>query len=166
MRLLTILFFLLPGLPIQAEIYKCTVNGNTEFSDQPCSDNAETVTVDVRKPDQQAIENQQEITATFEEESRVHEIHALNQRNDALEAEILRLQQEREAELEALRARTYDYGDGSIATKEHGLFEKMDQVDADYQQKIEQVQRKIRQNQNRLQTLYQQAPASEPEPEP
>jgi hypothetical protein len=43
MRLLTILLMFLLGLPVQTEIYKCTVNGKTQFSDQLCSDKAEII---------------------------------------------------------------------------------------------------------------------------
>jgi hypothetical protein len=146
-------------IPAQAEVYKCTVNGRAEFSDQPCSEQAEKIELKVIQPEQAAVEDQQAITATFEEESRVTEIHALNQKNDDLEAEIIRLQQQRDNELRALSARTYTTEDGRMATTEHGLFQKMDEVEAHYQQQVEQIQVQIRNNKKALQSLYQHAPA-------
>lgn len=142
------------ALPLQAEIYKCSKNGATEFSDKPCAANAETVELELSEPDADAIKTQQAITETFREESRVNQIHSLNAKNDVLEAKIEQLQQDRQTELERLRQRTYDAGDGRIATREHGLFEKMDQVDADYQQQIQQLKQEIQLNQQQLNELY------------
>lgn len=148
---------LLLAQPLQAEIYKCSIDGETVFSDSPCSEQAETVIIDIQRPDQQTIEKQQSITATFEEESRFNQIRQLNQRNYELEAEIITLQQQREDELALLRQKTDTLEDGRMATREHGLFEQMDRVEAQYQQKIERAREAIRRNQARLQTLYQQA---------
>ena len=145
-------------IPVQAEIYKCTINGRTEFSDQPCSEQAEKIDLKVSQPQQTAIEQQQAITATFEEESRVTQIHSLNQHNDDLESEIIRLEQQRDAELEELSARTYITEDGRMATSEHGLFQRMDEVEADYQQQLEQIQQQIQKNKTALQGLYRNAP--------
>lgn len=148
-------------MPVQAELYKCTINGITEFSDQPCSEQAEQIDLKVTQPEQTAIEQQQAITATFEEESRVNQIHSLNQHNEHLEAEIVRLEQLRDAELEELSARTYITADGRMATTEHGLFQRMDEVEAQYQQQVEQIQSQIRKNNAALQVLYRKAPAEE-----
>lgn len=162
MRRVWLCFGVLIALPLQAQIYKCSIDGETVFSDSPCSEQAETITIDIQQPDQQAIEKQQSITATFEEESRFNQIRQLNQQNDELEAEIVRLQQQREDELALLRQKTYVTGDGRIATREHGLFDQMARVDALYRQKIEQARQAIRHNQERLQTLYRQAPDTSP----
>jgi ubiquinone biosynthesis protein UbiJ len=141
-------------IPVQAEVYKCTVNGRTEFSDQPCSDQAEKIEIKVTQPEQTAIDEQRAITATFKEESRVTEIHTLNQQNDHLEAEISRLERQRDAELEELSARTYITEDGRMATSEHGLFQRMDEVTAEYQTAIELIRQQIQRNQNQLNNLY------------
>lgn len=159
MRRYWLVLSLLIALPLKAEIYKCTINDQTVFSDSPCSDQAETVTIEIQQPDHQAIERQQSITATFKEESRFNQIRQLNQQNDQLKAEIGQLQQQREDELALLRQKTYALEDGRIGTREHGLFQQMDRVEAFYQQKIEQLQHTIQDNQKRLQTLYRQAPA-------
>jgi ubiquinone biosynthesis protein UbiJ len=141
-------------IPVQAEVYKCTVNGRTEFSDQPCSDQAQKIEIKVTQPEQTAIDEQRAITATFEEESRVTEIHTLNQQNDHLEAEISRLERQRDAELEELSARTYITEDGRMATSEHGLFQRMDEVTAEYQTAIKLIRQQIQRNQNQLNNLY------------
>jgi ubiquinone biosynthesis protein UbiJ len=145
-------------IPVQAEVYKCTINGHTEFSDQPCSEQAKKIEIKITQPKQRAIDEQRAITATFEEESRVTEIHTLNQQNDHLEAEISRLERQRDADLEELSARTYMTEDGRMATTEHGLFQRMDEIEAQYQQQLEQIQHQIRKNKTVLQGLYRNAP--------
>lgn len=141
-------------IPVQAEVYKCMINDQVEFSDQPCSEQAEKIELKVAQPEQIAVDQQQAITATFEEESRINQIHSLNQKNDQLEAEILRLEQQRDAELRTLSARTYTTEDGRIMTSEHGLFQKMDEVAAHYHQAIESLKQRINSNQNQLNNLY------------
>lgn len=155
MRALLALALCCVALPAEADIFKCQVNGGIEFSDKPCSDKAETVTLDVKQPEPEAVKIQQSITDTFREESRVNLIHDLHEKNDALETKIDQLQRERETELDSLRARTYPTEDGRIGTREHGLFEKMNQVDHDYQQQIETLRSQIRLNQEQLNRLYQ-----------
>lgn len=145
-------------LPLQAEVYQCKLNGHTEFSDQPCSEQAQIIELKVQQPQQAAIDAQKAITATFEEESRVNEIYSLNQRNQELEAEIRLLQQQQNAELASLRAKTYTTEDGRIVSTEPGLFKKMDQVVVQYQQQILQVKQQIEQNKSSLNQLFQRAP--------
>ena len=40
--------------------------------------------------------------------------------------------------------------DGRMATREHGLFEEMDNVDAEYQERIRQLEQEIQQNQQQI----------------
>lgn len=152
---------LLVVFPLQADVYKCTVNNTTTFSDHPCSDNAERIEIKTTPPATVDIETQQAITATFEEEARVSEVTRLNKENDDIEAEIIALQQQREAELERLRERTYQLDDGRMATSENGLFDKMNQVMVETKQKIEALQAVIRANEFRLSELHQ-PPAQSP----
>jgi len=147
--------------PLQADVYKCTVNNTTTFSDQPCSDNAERIEIKITLPATVDVETQQTITATFEEEARVSEVTRLNKENDDIEAEIIALQQQREADLESLRERTYQLDDGRMATSELGLFDKMNQVMIDTKQKIEALQETIRANESRLSELHQQSAPTE-----
>ena len=158
MRMLWSCLVMLMVLPVHADIFKCTINGNTEFSDQPCSKDAQTIELRHQKPDSKAIEQQQAITATFEEESRVNRIHRLNQKNDDLEAEIMALEERRRTELDQLRTKTYITDDGRIVSTEHGLFQKMDDVNAAYQQQIDQRKQQIAENKHSLTSLYRQAP--------
>ncbi|MEC9314936.1 MAG: DUF4124 domain-containing protein [Pseudomonadota bacterium] len=155
MRSAVILLGLMLALSVKADIYKCTVNGNTSFSDQPCSKQAEIIEIDSRKPDQQAVQNQQTITQRFREESRVNQVHALKRRNDELSSRIERLQQDRQTELNQLRQRTYTTEDGRMATREQGLFEQMDRVDAEYQQQIRDLKSQMQKNQQEIHQLYQ-----------
>jgi len=143
---------------LAADIYKCNEHGNTVFSDQPCSDQAEKLALKLRQPQQQDIAKQQQLTATFEEESRINQIHLLNDKNAELEQQIKRLQQAQQAELEALAEKTYQTEDGRIATKEHGLFDRMDQLVEDYQQQIKKRQAEIKTNEKLLSALHQKDP--------
>lgn len=155
MRSAVLLLGFILVLPVKADIFKCTVNGYTSFSDQPCGEQAETIEIDSRKPDQQAVQNQQMITQRFQEESRVNQVHELKRRNDQLSARIDRLQQDRQTELNQLRQRTYSTEDGRMATREQGLFEQMDRVDAEYQRQIRDLKSQMQDNQQQIHQLYQ-----------
>ncbi|MTI62986.1 DUF4124 domain-containing protein [Methylophaga sp.] len=149
------LISLLLPLPLQANIFKCTVNGNTLFSDRPCADNAVRVEIEARQPDETAVISQQAITQRFQEESRVNQVHSLKQKNKLLSAKIDQLQQDRQRELDRLRQRTYTSDDGRIATREHGLFEEMDRLDAEFQQQIQDLKQEVQHNQQQIHQLYQ-----------
>ncbi len=154
-RSLIALCLLWLSLPVAAtEVYKCKVNGAVTFSDQPCSEQAQTIHIDVREPGTEAVKAQQSVTATFEEESRVNEIRQLNQRNDELQQQMRQLQQQHQSEMQKLQARTYDYGDGRVATREYGLFEKMDKLDAQHQQNMQSLQQQIEKNQKAIEALH------------
>lgn len=143
------------ALPLQADIFKCTVNGNTQFSDQPCADNAVRVDIDTRQPGEDAVESQQAITQRFQEESRINQVHSLKQKNETLAIRIDQLQQDRQTELNRLGQRTYTSDDGRMATREQGLFEKMDRLDAEFQQQIQDLKQQIQHNQQQIHRLYQ-----------
>ncbi len=155
MKAALLLMGLMLVLPVSADIYKCRISGNTSFSDQPCGEHAETVEIDSRQPNQQAVQEQQAITQRFQEESRLNQVHDLKRRNDALSARIDHLQQERETELNQMRQRTYITDDGRMATREHGLFEQMDRVDAEYQTRIQDLKQEMQNNQQKIHRLYQ-----------
>lgn len=147
------LLTLLLVLPVQAEIFKCTTNGNTTFSDQPCAKDAQTITLKHRQPDTSAIEAQQAITEHFREESRISRIHALKQENEALADQVEQLQQDRQRELDRLRERTFLMDDGRVATREHDLFEKMERLENEYQQRIRQLEQNIRHNEQQIRQM-------------
>lgn len=146
------------SLTVQADIYKCVVNGNTVFSDQPCAENAEKLELEIRQPQQQDIDKQQLLTATFEEESRVNHIHALHTENKQLEQQIKDLESAQQQEFKALAEKTYRTEDGKIISTEHGLFDKMNAVATQYQKMIAQLQAKIKTNEQALSVLHQQDP--------
>jgi SMC interacting uncharacterized protein involved in chromosome segregation len=146
------------SLPLQAEIFKCTVHGQTEFSDKPCAEQAEKVELKVIQPQQSDVDEQQAITRTFREESRINDIHILKQRNVQLEADIRQLQQSHDEELKLLRDRTQLTDDGYMVTSEYGLFDEMNALTARYQQQIEQIQSEIEHNERRLQVLHNTEP--------
>lgn len=153
-----VLLLCLINVPVQAEIYKCMVHGQTEFSDQPCSDQAEKIELKVTQPQQAGVDEQQAITRTFKEESRVYDIHTLKQRNEQLEADIRQLEHSHDEELKQLRARTQLTDDGYMVTSEYGLFEEMNALTARYQQQIQQLQTEIELNERQLQQLHNSDP--------
>lgn len=147
-----------PTTAVNADIYKCSVNGNTVFSDQPCSEKAEKVELNLNKPKQQDIDRQKQLTDTFEEESRITNIHTLHQKNKMLKQQIKTLEQKQQAELATLREKTYRTDDGMVVSTEQGLFKKMDELVASYQNAISELQSKIDHNNQTLSRLHQQNP--------
>ncbi|MEH6347451.1 MAG: DUF4124 domain-containing protein [Bermanella sp.] len=57
MKNIIMFVFLLTGaFHSQAGIYKCVIDGKTTFSGEPCSDNAEKVNIQIRKPKKKDVD--------------------------------------------------------------------------------------------------------------
>lgn len=153
MKLIVGLLLLGITLPGQAEIYKCTVNGKLQFSDQPCSDKAEVVELKLYQPKAEDINEQQQITQRYKEDSRVNEIESLKEKNEKLKEEITRTAKQWDAEMKALNEKTYPVSDTEIGTREPDLGKQKRAVRDKYQQKIEQLQDEISRNETRLAEL-------------
>lgn len=136
-----------------AEIFKCVINGNTVFSDEPCADNAEQLKLNVYQPKAEDISKKHETTARYQQDSKVNEIQTLQQTNENLQNQIQQLKQQANTELQALKAKTYRYSDTQVAATEHGVFEQMNAVMTNYQVKIEDVRARIVQNEQRIEAL-------------
>jgi len=156
--LLAVLLGISALVQVKADIYKCQLNGNTVFSDQPCSSQAEKIDLKIRQPQQQDIENQQQLTARFEEDSRVNQIHSLHSENKQLEQQINALEVAQQHEFQALAEKTYRTEDGKIVSTEHGLFDKMNVVAKNYQNRIAELEKKIKTNEQALSVLHQHDP--------
>ncbi len=154
-RLVLTLCFLCLFNSVHAEIYKCTVDDSTVFSDEPCADNAQKIEVKVYQPKADDIEKQRKTTALYQQDAKVNEIQTLQKSNESLKAKIQQLQQQRQAELQVLQAKTYQYSDTEIASTEPGVFKKMNAVNAEYQSKIETVNAQIQHNEQRINQLKQ-----------
>jgi hypothetical protein len=150
------LIFCFLVFPVQADIYKCEINGQIEFSGQPCADNAERIELKVRQPSAKAIAEQEARTESFQEESKFSDINSLNRQNDALEAQIAALEKERQTVLAVMGTKTYQVDEDIIGTREHGLFKRMREIGADYDRKVDQLRQQIDQNDLKIEQLYQQ----------
>lgn len=144
------------ALPTQAEIYKCVVNGQVEYSGQPCADDAEVVELKIKQPSKDAIAEQQARTESFQQEGKFSDINSLNKKNDELEAQISALKEESQAVLAEMGSKTYRVDDDTIGTREHGLFKRMRDVRADYDRKVNDLKQQIYQNELEIDRLYQQ----------
>lgn len=149
--IITFLFFIYPA---QADIYKCTVNGKTVFSDQVCAENAEKIEIKVYKPSDDEVAKQREATKNHDNQARINEIASLKEKNDSLRHKITQLEREKQVELQRLGKGIYRHSETTVATHEYGLFQKMAAVEQDYQQKTAQINAEISRNENRLNSLY------------
>jgi Domain of unknown function (DUF4124) len=141
----------------QAEIYKCTVDGKTIFSDQACATNAEIIDIKVHQPSDESIQQQQQSTQGFSESSRVSEILALKKKNEALENKKLQLQKSTEQQLKALEKKTYSVPNGTVST-ERGVFQKMADVENDFRRGVNNINAEIQKNEQKISELTSQAP--------
>jgi uncharacterized protein DUF4124 len=141
----------------QADIYKCTVNGKTSFSDQACAKNAEIIDINIYKPSVEDIQQQQQSTQDFSESSRVSEILALKKKNEALENKKLQLQKNAEQQLKALEKKTYAVPNGTVST-ERGVFQKMADVENGYRRDVTKINTEIQKNEQKISELTSRAP--------
>lgn len=133
-----------------AAIYKCVVDGETVFSERPCSANAEEVQVRVTRPDAGAqaeaaarassiADHQRAMAAERRQREVRHEI-------DDLESRIRVAQREMDAELAALRARKAKAANNLAgATLEQGVAAEMQAVTAKHQARIDAAQARLKQ---------------------
>ena len=141
----------------QAEIYKCTVDGKTIFSDQACATNAEIIDIKVHQPSTEAIQKQQQSTKSFGESSRVSDILALKKKNEALENKKLQLQKSAEQQLKELEKKTYSVPEGTVST-ERGVFQKMADVENNYRRDVNKINAEIQNNERKISELTSRAP--------
>jgi hypothetical protein len=144
------------ALPVQAEIYKCEINGQIEFSGQPCAEDAERIELKVRQPSVKAIAEQKARTESFQEESKFSDIDSLNRKNDALEAQITALEKERQTVLADMREKTYRVDNDTIGTREQGLFKRMQAVGSDYDRKLDRLRQQVYENDLKIEQLHEQ----------
>jgi len=151
-RILFIVCLLTAFTTAQAEIYKCTVDGKTSFSDQPCAKNAEILDIKIYKPSTEDIQQQQQSTQRFSESSRVSEILDLKKKNEALENKKLQLQRNMEKELKVLEKKTYSVENGTVST-ERGVFQKMADAQNNYRRDVNKINVEIQKNEQKISRL-------------
>jgi len=131
-------------------MYKCELNSEWSFSDQPCAPNAEKIELKVYQPKSEDIDKQRKLTKRNTEDSQYYDLDVLRAKNDALKANITQLLKQRDVELKVLNKSIYNYSDTYVATSEYGLFRKIDEVNAKYRMKIERVNDEIKHNEVKM----------------
>lgn len=157
MRIFSLVCLLAVFPTAQAEIYKCTVDGKTIFSDKACAKDAEIIEIDIYKPSAEDVQQQQQSTQGFSESSRVSEILALKKKNEVLENKKLQLQKSTEQQLKALEKKTYSVPNGTMST-ERGVFQKMADVENDYRRDVNKINVERQKNERKISELTSQAP--------
>ncbi len=152
MKLVQCIVLLLITSAVEADVFKCEVNGKTIFSDAPCAEHAETIEMKVYQPKAEDIKKQQQTTQQYQRDSKHNAFLALRAQNETLEKQIIGLQKEHDQKLKAMRGKTYRSGN-YVATKEHGLFKRMRQMSVEYLARIEQIRKQIKQNEQKMAEL-------------
>lgn len=146
MRLVTIVIatLLLQGA-VKADIFQCMLGGIVVFSDKPCAEDAEKITLSVYRPSQQAVDQQQQTTQQFEQKSMLHELQQLRDDRNKIRENLAQIQRDRKKALKVYTSQLYSVGDDKLATREQGLFQKMNLVAQEYDAKTRQTQKQLKQ---------------------
>jgi len=149
LRIITIVFLLVSSSSF-ADIYKCNVNGEQVFSDQPCTRNAEKVELKVYQPKAEDINQQQRATKRYIEDSQYDEIDALRKKNKSLKVKIHQLIKQRNKKVQLLNEKVYEYSDTIIASSDPNVFKNIEALNAEYLRKIDQLEAEIHRNELRM----------------
>lgn len=141
-----------------ADIYKCVVNGKTTFAQQPCAANAVKVEVNTHQPsdeERQRAQESAEFNQSYNAENKLkYKILTLNRKNSDLKRNIEDYQSKMDSEIEDLkRDKSRSANNLAGATWEKSLSEEMSAVTSKYQVKIEQANREISRNDDKISRL-------------
>ena len=131
-----------------SSVYRCVVDGETIFSQQPCSAQAEEVQINFIRANEEearrrgeAAEFDRSTAEGLERQRRIREIQA---RIDTENRAINQLQRDRDRELANIRRRQANTNDNLAgATLRHSLSEEMNGVNQRYDSQIAQRQTTI-----------------------
>ncbi|MCG8053858.1 MAG: DUF4124 domain-containing protein [Candidatus Thiodiazotropha endolucinida] len=136
--------FLASTLPLlaQAEIYKCLdEHGKPTFSQRPCGDSAEVITVKPQKRSNPTPSSREEYSEQLEAINTRTEIKKLEREISKLKARKRSLTRKMDAELAALRQKKlYARNNLAGATWEDSISSEMQAVSASYKTKIQATQ--------------------------
>jgi len=150
MRHMLVILTLLFGLPAEAAIYKCTVNGQTVFSDKPCAADAKEIEVKVYRPDQGAAEEVEARTKRLQEQVKgwKNEQRAADIRREIvkLEWDMRDYQRDMDRELAGLKGQKLRANNNLAgATWEESISIEMQAVTTKYQTKMSIAQKRLEQ---------------------
>jgi predicted RNase H-like nuclease (RuvC/YqgF family) len=149
-----IMLLAIVSAPLHAEIYKCIdQKGKTTFSEHPCGDSAEIITVKTTQPAHPA-KSVSDYSAELEAISTRTNIRKLERRIDKLETRKRSLHRKMDAELAALRKKKLRANNNLAgAAWLASISSEMKAVSASYTTKIESTQDQIDQSQRDLEEL-------------
>lgn len=149
-----ILLLAIISAPLHAEIYKCvTPQGKTTFSQHPCDDSAEIITLKTTQP-AQPVKSVSAYSSELEAISTRTDIRKLERRIDKLETRKRYLHRRMDAELGTLRTKKRLANNNLAgATWEASISSEMKAVSASYTTKIQSTQAQIDQAQRELEDL-------------
>jgi predicted RNase H-like nuclease (RuvC/YqgF family) len=149
--------FLLAFLSSQlhAEIYKCVdEHGKSTFTERPCGDSAEVVTVNPIKPPDTPRKSVSEYSDTLEAIGTRTDIKRLERKIDQLQSKKRSLQRNMDAEMARLkRKKMHANNNLAGATWEESISSEMQSVAESYKTKIQSAQNQINDTRRELSDL-------------
>jgi hypothetical protein len=129
----------------QAAVYKCVVNGKTEFSDTPCAPNAQVHELRVSKPsDADATAATVRLQQTIDNESLESRRRMADLQINYAESSLRSLEKERDSEIAFLKVKQGMASNNLAgATWEQALATEMQAVIMRYDSKIQAVREEI-----------------------
>lgn len=145
MRPIIILAAILAAPMAQAEIYKCKVNGQTVFSQQPCGEHAVEVKPKVSQPSAAAVAEQQAVNASVQAAAssmeRSRRMGQIERALADLDARIVQMEADRDWKIANLRfSRNYANNNLAGAAWQQSLAMEMGAVSAQYATSISSAQ--------------------------
>jgi hypothetical protein len=139
----TLFFSIFPFIG-NAEIYKCVdEQGKTVFSQQPCGDSSEIVTVKPIQSSQTPRESVTDYSETLEEIAARTDIKMLEHRISRLNGRKRSLEKQKSTKLSELRKKRFRAYAGDSKLDEDSISEKILEVEKSYTSKIKTTQDKI-----------------------
>lgn len=157
MRLILALVLLNPLIVQSGQIYKCVVNGETTFSQRPCADDAELISI---KPhpiaNKDAAGRVEKLNDALDEVSASNRLSDLQKEERALIKEIERYDRMRDRDLKSLQAKKFRAKNNLAGAEwEQSISQEMQSVNMKYSSKIEVVKSKLEIVSNQIRSLQQ-----------
>lgn len=157
MRQRILILVLLFPFTSTAGIYKCVVDGHTEFSQRPCGENAKEITVNTKKPSlspRAPSQRAEEMNAVGDEFEQDRKRRNLEREQRVLLKDIDRFNSQRDRELKRLEAKKLLANNNSAgAAWEQSISTEMQSVNMKYDAKIQAAQIKLKAVSDKLSRL-------------
>ena len=159
-RMLLFIAIATAAITANAEIYRCQVDGKTEFSQTPCAADAEKYQVDYTRQNAENAQSISDQTSRLRESTNASlnqmEINRLGREIDKEEANIRILQDKRDRELAALRSKKRRANNNLAgATWQQSISDEMIAVNKRYDSQVEDKQKRIERMLDQIDRLRQ-----------